>query len=168
MSEKSDRIAEAIEKSQFLNFATENVSKNNISTQASEIQQEKRTRDIFGRLQILAVTKQIDVKIIFAYPEPPCFCHPDDCFLRDSPKSKVFRYWKNLVQSNNPPNIETMIADGMFLIRSTRHCLTYSCFVRKVLKVNLKKPIHHADICFDVYESSSIKQSIRQELGNDT
>ena len=96
MSEKSDSIAEAIEKSQFLNFATKNVSKKNISIQASEIQQEKRTRDIFGRLQILAVTKQIDVKIIFAYPEPPCFCHPDDFFLHDSPKSKVFRYWKNL------------------------------------------------------------------------
>ena len=81
MSEKSDRPAEPIKKSQVLNFATENVSKKNISIQASKIQQEKRTRDIFDRLQYLPITKQIDVKIIFAYPEPPCFCHPDDFFF---------------------------------------------------------------------------------------
>ena len=54
-------------------------------------------------------------------PEPPCFCHPDGS-LSNSMKSKVFQYLKGLVQSDSPPNIETVIADGMFLIRSIRRC----------------------------------------------
>ena len=38
-------------------------------------------------------------------PEPPYFCHPG-VSLRDSPKSKVFNYWKSLVQSDNLSNAE--------------------------------------------------------------
>ena len=57
-------------------------------------------------------------------PEPPWFCHPD-VSLRDSPKSKVFHYLKGLLQSDSPPNVETMIADGMFLMRLIRRCRTY-------------------------------------------
>ena len=65
-----------------------NFSRKNKSTQASKIQQAKRTRDIFGRLLFLAITKQIGR--IFTYPlvpETSCFCHPDGS-LRDSLKSK--------------------------------------------------------------------------------
>ena len=54
-------------------------------------------------------------------PEPPCFCHPDGS-LCNSPKSRVFQYLKGLVQSDSPPNIETVIVDDMFLIRSIRRC----------------------------------------------
>ena len=65
--QRSDRFEEPIEKSKNLNFATENFSKKNKSSQASKIQHAKGRRDIFGRLLFLAVTKQIDVKGILAY-----------------------------------------------------------------------------------------------------
>ena len=74
------RFEQPIKKSKIWNFATENFSKKNETTQASKIQQAKGTRDIFCRLLFLAITKQIDVKRIFAYflvPAPPCFCHAD-------------------------------------------------------------------------------------------
>ena len=143
---RGDRFEEPIKKSKISNFATENFSKKNKSTQASKIQQAKGTRDIFGRLLFLAITKQIDVKRIFAYPlapEPPCFCHPDGS-LRDSPKSKVFQYLKGLVQSDSPPNVQTVIADGMFLIRSICRCGSYSLFVQTVLKNDLKQTVFRA------------------------
>ena len=122
-----DRFKEPIKKSKISDFATKNSSKKNKSTQASKIQQAGGTRDIFGRLLSLTITKQIDVRRIFVYPlepEPPCFCHPDGS-LRDSPKSKVCQYLKGLLQSDSPPNVETMIAYRMFLIRLIRRCRTY-------------------------------------------
>ena len=85
---RGDRLEETIKKSKISNFPTENFSKNNKSTQVSKIQQAKGARNIVGRLLFLAITKQIDVKRMFAYPsvpEPPCFCHPDGS-LCDSPK----------------------------------------------------------------------------------
>ena len=121
---RGDRFEEPIKKSKISNFATENFSKKNKSTQASKFHQAKGTLDIFYRLLFFPFTKQIDVKRIFAYPlvpEPPCFCHPDGS-LCDSPKPNVFHYWKGLVQSDSPPNVETVIADGMPLIRSILHC----------------------------------------------
>ena len=166
---RSDRFEEPIKKSKISNFATENFSKNNKFTQASKIQKAKGTRDIFGRLLFLAITKQIDVKRIFAYPlapEPPCFCHPDGS-LRDSPKSKVFQYLKGLVQSDSSPNVETVIADGIFLIRSIRRCRTHRLFVQTVLKTVIKQTVYRADVCLDFYESPSLKDSKRQERGHD-
>ena len=133
-----DGFEEPIKKSKFSNFAFENFSEKNKSTQAWNIQQAKGTRDIFGWLLLLTITKQVNVKKIFAWPlvpEPPCFCHPDGS-LRDSPKSKIFQYFKGLVQSDSPPNVETMIADGMFFIKSIRRRHTYRLFfVQTVLTV---------------------------------
>ena len=142
-----------------MNFTTENFSKKNKSTQVSKIQQAKGTLDIFGRLLFLSITKKVDVKRIFAYPlvpKPTCFYHPDGR-LRDSPKSKMFQYLKDLLQSDSPPNVEIVIPDGMFLIRLIHCCRTYRLFVLVVLKVVLKQTLHRANICFDVKKSPSLK-----------
>ena len=50
---------------------------------------------------------------------------------------------------------------------STRRCLTYSLFVQKSLKTILKQTIHRVNFYFDVYESPSVKDSTRQERGDD-
>ena len=55
----------------------------------------------------------------------------------------------------------------MFLIRSIRRCRTYRLFVQTVLKTVLKQTVHRADICLAVYESPSLKDSKRQERGDD-
>ena len=166
---RGDKFKEPIKKSTILNFATENFSKRNKSTQASKIQKVKGTRDIFRRLLLLPFTKQVDVKRIFAsplVPESPCFCHPDGS-LRDSPKSKVFQYLKGLVQSDSPPDVETVIADVMFLIRPIRRCRTFTLFIQTVLKIVLKETVYRADIYLDIYGSPSLKDSKRQEKGDD-
>lgn len=59
---RGDCFEEAIKKSQILNFATENFSKNNKFFQTLKIQQKKIAYDTIGRLQFLAVIKQIVTK----------------------------------------------------------------------------------------------------------
>ena len=71
------------------------------------------------------------------------------------------------MQSDSPPNVETVIPDGMFLIRSICCCRTYTLFVETVLKIVLKLTVHRADNCFDIYESPSLKDSKRQERSDD-
>ena len=66
------------------------------------------------------------------------------------------------MQSDSPANVETVIADEMFLIRSIHCCCTYRLFDETVLKAILKQTVHCADISFDVYESPSLKDSKRQ------
>ena len=66
-------------------------------------------------------------------PESSCFCHLDGS-LCDSQKSKVFQYLKGLVESDSPLNVETVIADRMFLIRSICRYCSFRLFIQTVLK----------------------------------
>ena len=135
-----DRFEEPVKKSKISSFVAKNFSKKNKSTRASKNQQAKGTLDIFGRLLFLPITKQIDVKRIFAYPlvpEPLHFCYPDGS-LRDSPKQNVCQYLKGLVQSDSLPNVETVIGGGMFLIRSILRCRTFKIFVQTIFEDFLK------------------------------
>ena len=72
--------------------------------------------------------------------EPPCFCHPSGS-LCDSLKSKVPQYLKGLVQSDSPRNVETVIGDGMFLIRLMGCCCTRKVFIQTVLKSVFKQTV---------------------------
>ena len=71
------------------------------------------------------------------------------------------------MQSDRPPNVETVIAGGMFLKRSIRRFRIYRLFVQTVLEIVLKQTVHRTDVCFDIYESPSLKDSKRQERGDD-
>ena len=72
-----------------------------------------------------------------------------------------------MVNTEAPQNSNTVIADGMFLIQSTPRCLNYSIFVQKIVLSVLKLTQHRADLCFDVYKSPSVKDTKRNERGNE-
>ena len=99
-------------------------------------------------------------------PEPHCFTHPDDA-LRDNRKSNVYKVLKGMVNTGAPQNPNTVIANGIFLIQSTPRCLSYNIFVQKIVSSVLELTQHKADLCFDVYESPSIKDTKRKEKGNE-
>ena len=67
--------------------------------------------------------------------------------MSETPCSLCDQFLKSLVQTDNPPNIDTLIADGKFLGKSTHR---------------LKQANHCSDDCFDVYKSPSVKDSARQ------
>ena len=168
--DRPSRFEEPIRKTKIVNFATENFQKKNKSSKVVAIQQAKGTRDMFGRLLFLSMKREIDMNKIFQFPllpEPPCYAHPDGS-LRDSPKSKIYHMLKDSIQSASPPNVNTAIADGMFLSNShINHNPAYKVVARKILTTVLNLTTYRADLCFDIDESPSIKDIKRTERGND-
>ena len=153
-----------------MKFATENFERKNTSKKAAAIAQTKGTRDMFGRLLFLSIQRQIDIRSVFQYPllpEPVCFAHPDGS-IRNSPKSKVFHFLKTKVTSTPPTPVKTVIVNGMFLLRaSIGKCATYQALARRILQDALKLTSYRIDICFDVYESPSIKDVERKVRGDE-
>ena len=67
--------------------------------------------------------------------------------MSETPCSLCDQFLKSLVQTDNPPNIDTLIADGRFLGKSTHR---------------LKQANYCSDDCFEVYKSPSVKDGARQ------
>ena len=96
----------------------------------------------------------------------PCFALPDGTII-GYPKSKVFHSLKAGLKSTPPEKICVFIADGMFLV----HALigtspTYGVLARKLLLKVMKETTERADICFDCFNSLSIKDVERKERGD--
>ena len=72
-----------------------------------------------------------------------------------------------MVNTGAPQNPNTVIANGIFLIQSTPRCLSYNIFVQKIVSSVLELTQDKADLCFDVYQSPSIKDTKRKERGNE-
>ena len=72
-----------------------------------------------------------------------------------------------MINTETPQNSNTVIGDGMFLIQSTSRCLNYSIFAQKIVSSVFKSTRHRSDLCFDVCESPSIKDTKRKERGNE-
>ena len=137
--------------------------KKNKSKQVVEIANIKGTRDIFGRLLYLSVRKNIDLNIVFQYPllpQPPCFVHSDES-SRESKKSSVTYFLKEKIDCSSHSNLNTVITDGMFVVRYHSK--------KKVVPLHdlpdillLKMTNYRLNLCFDIYESPSIKDIKRK------
>ena len=66
---------------------------------------------------------------------------------------------KGSINSSIPGDVNVVIADGMFIIQTSvkDQTPTFAAFARSVLLRILKLTKHRVDLCFDVYESPSIK-----------
>ena len=163
------RFEQPIQKQNIMNFAMENFEKRNKSKKAQQIAQTKGTRDMLGRLLFLSVKMDIDISKVFCYPllpEPPCFAHPDGS-LRESPKSKVFEHLTKDRNCELPASKTTFVGDGMFVLRSEiSNCSTYGALARKMLFTVMNGCDDRGDLCFDVYESPSIKDIERKDRGD--
>ena len=81
--------------------------------------------DSFGRLFYLSVRKNTDLNIVFLYL--PCFVHPDESFCESK---KSIHFLKKTIDYSSPLNVNTVIADVMFVVRSS-------------LKEKNVVPLHH-------------------------
>ena len=90
--------------------------------------------------------------------EPACFAYPDGT-IRQNDKSTVCHHLNKDFQSNPPDAIETAIADGMFILDLCTQNLPkrYSALARRVLVKFLNLSYIRADLCFDIYELTNIK-----------
>ena len=100
-------------------------------------------------------------------PEPACFAYSDGT-SRQNDKLTVFHHLTNDFQSNPPDTIETAIANGMFILNLSTQNLpkTYSALARRILVKVLNLTNIRADLCFDIYESPSIKDVKRKDRGD--
>ena len=165
---RPERFEEPIKKTPVHNFVSENMLKKNKSKKLREIANIKGTRDMFGRLLYLAVKKQVNLDVVFLYPllpEPSCFVHPDGA-LRESNKDTVFHLMESKVKESSPPVVDTIIADGMFMLRSCSKdkSPTYAAFARTLLIRILKLTTHRADLCFDVYKIPTTSNVTKEEM----
>ena len=136
-----NRFEKAITKSKIVNFATESFVKKNKSKNANEIAQLKGTRDLFARLLYLAIAEKglcEEMVVTFSLThEPAEFVHPDGT-VRTTTKSS-FTDLFDLVKIG-PTEVDTVIIDGMFLLRNLTVPLphTLRVLVRHILIKALK------------------------------
>ena len=66
---------------------------------------------------------------------------------------------KHKLKTESPSDVHTFIADGIFIVRLSNNLksVTFSSFPRSILTKLLKCTKYCLDLCFDVYESPSIK-----------
>ena len=62
-----DRFEKPIKKEKIINFTSDNMSKENKSRKLAEVISAKRTRDLYGRLLFMVVSKRISVVKSFEY-----------------------------------------------------------------------------------------------------
>lgn len=145
--------------------------KKNKSKAAQQLAAAKGTRDLFGRLLFLSIERKIDLKKIFSFPltpEPSCFANPDGS-IRQSDKAKVFHHLKKKVDSNVPDKIDNVIIDGMFFLKLClkENLTNFAALARAVLIKAMKLTDYRADLCFDTYETPSIKDAKRKSRGDE-
>ena len=167
--EDADRFEKSITKFKIHNFATECFTMKNKSRKASEIAAVKGTRDLFARMVYLAVTNKISISLLLEYPllpVPPCFTHADGSIYQSN-KSVIFTELVEGSEAHSPKVTETVIVDGMHLIRSLKPMpATFSGIAMKILTTSLKLTSHRCDLCFDEYTSPNIKDVKRKERGD--
>ena len=156
-----ERFIKPIRKTTITTFVNKNFERKNKSKNVAELEVNKGKRDLFGRLLYLSAANGIDLKSVFSFPilpEPACFTYSDGT-IRQNDKSAVFHHLTKDFQSNPPDTIETAVADGMFILNLSTQNLpkTYSALARRILVKVLNLTNIRADLCFDIYESPSIK-----------
>ena len=167
-SSTSERFIKPTHKTTIAASASKNFERKKKSKKVAELQVIKGTRDLFGSLLYLSATNSVDLENVFScliLPEPACFTYPLDAIVRQNDKSIVFDHLTKDFQSNTPDTIKTAIADGMFILNlSTQNLLkTYSALARRTLVKALNLTNIGADLCFDIYESPSIKDVKRKD-----
>ena len=76
-------------------------------------------------------------------------------------KVSVLRLIRESVNSSIPGDVNVVIADGMFIIQTSvkDKTPTFAAFAKSVLLRVLKLTKHRVYLCFNVYESPSVKDN---------
>lgn len=130
------------------------------------------TRNLFGRLLVLATKKQLDMQHVLQYPLTPVpltMASPDEVMAKTD-KSALFGILEARVKDHGKPTaIDAYIIDGQFLLHSMPGNLppTYGGLARSILLQSLRTPAKSVHILFDDYPQPSIKDTERNRRGAD-
>ena len=149
------RFERAIPQSNLKTFVVQG-AKNKRSHDAV-IRQLRCTRDMLGRIAVIATKKTVDLEFLLTYPltsVPLSLCRTDGTMVHTD-KSALFSMLEEKVQEHGiPKEIHSHLIDGNFLLYSLPTNLppSYSGLSRVILHTVLDHPSKRVDIVFDPYE----------------
>ena len=155
------RFEEPIKRVKLLTFKQECIS-NRRSTNR-KIAVLKCSRDLMGRLLVLATRRHLDLCHVFTFPLTPvplslCYC---DGTMIKTEKTALFCHLESKVESSFPSSasVDACIVDGSFLLRVLPPNLptTYGKLAATILIQATALSSKHVDIVFDTYEEPPIK-----------
>lgn len=165
------RFEEKITKAKLKTFSDD--SARNRKAEDKRIAELKGTRDLMGRLVILATKRNLDLPFIFEFPlipAPLSMCSTDGTMAKTE-KSALFNLLESKVQGGDasPEFKRACIIDGQFLLHILPPNLptTYGGLARSILiqtVVLSKKEVH---LVFDDYPQPSLKDTERGRRGID-
>ena len=130
------------------------------------------TRNLFGRLLVLATKKKLDMQHVLQYPLTPVpltMASPDEVMAKTD-KSALFGILEARVKDHSKPTtIDAYIIDGQFLLHSMPGNLppSYGGLTRSILLQSLRTPAKSVHILFDDYPQPSVKDPERDRRGAD-
>ena len=133
----------------------------------------KGSRDLMGRLLVLATKRELDMEHVLKYPLSPVpltMATPDEVITKTD-KSTLFDIFEKKVEEHgSPEKASVYIIDGQFLLHSLPPNLppTYGGLARVVLSQCLRSRARIIHIVFDNYPQPSIKDSERDRRGADS
>jgi len=130
----------------------------------------KCTRDLMGRLVILATKRKLNLEHIFSYPLTPLpqsLCNRDEMMAKTNKSQLLNLLEKRVNESTKPERIDAYIIDAQFLLHVLPPNLpaSYGGLARSILLQAValsKKQVH---IVFDDYPQPSLKDAERARRG---
>ena len=155
------RFEEPTKRVKLLTFKQERIS-NRRSTNR-KIAELKCSRDLMGRLLVLATRRHIDLSHVFTFPLTPvplslCYC---DGTMAKTEKTALFRHLESKVESSFPSSasVDACVVDGSFLLRvlppnllATYGRLPLAGSPQQILIQATALSSKCVDIIFDTYE----------------
>jgi hypothetical protein len=129
------------------------------------------TRDLMGRLVIIACHRKLDLEHVFSYPLTPVplsMCNTDGLMVKTE-KSNLLHLLESKVRSTMPRSIDAVVIDGMFLLHVLPPHIpgTYGALAAVILRQVTALSNRRVHLVFDAYPVPSIKDSERALRGMD-
>jgi len=130
------------------------------------------TRDLMGRLLVLACRRELDLKYVFSFPLTPVplsLCSGDGLMVKTQKSALFDLLEKQVPRHSSPTSVDACIIDGNFLLHTLPPHLpgTYGGLAAGILQHATFHSPKRVDIVFDAYPSPSIKDSERARRGLD-
>ena len=163
------RFEEPIKRVKLLTFKQECIS-NRRSTNR-KIAELKCSRDLMGRLPVLATRIHLDISHVFTFhltPVPLSLCYCDGTKAKTE-KTALFRHLESKVECSFPSSayVDACVVDGSFLLRVLPPNVParYGKLAATILIQATALSSKRVDIVFDTYEEPSIKGMERERRG---